>query len=195
MVLLDTAMASKHVKPPGYSGMKAPSHDAIVAELPALLPRLWRYGLILSRDSVLAEDLVQATALRALERSSQFVAGTRLDRWLFSILRSIWLNQLRAQRVRTGHGLLDAEDVLVAEGVEQIETNILAGQVLKRAMGLPEAQRETLLLVYVEGFTYQEAANVLDVPIGTVMSRLAAVRLKLGGLEAPASKNKDQDAD
>ena len=59
-------MASKHVKPPGYSGMQAPSRDVIVAELPALLPRLWRYGLILSRDPVAAEDLVQATALRAL---------------------------------------------------------------------------------------------------------------------------------
>jgi RNA polymerase sigma-70 factor, ECF subfamily len=69
----------------------------------------------------------------------------------------------------------------------------LAGQVLRQAMGLPEAQRETLLLVYVEGFTYQEAANVLDVPIGTVMSRLAAVRLRLGGLEATAAKNKDRD--
>jgi RNA polymerase sigma-70 factor, ECF subfamily len=67
--------------------------------------------------------------------------------------------------------------------------------VLRQAMGLPEAQRETLLLVYVEGFTYQEAANVLDVPIGTVMSRLAAVRLKLGGLEAPATKNKTRDVD
>jgi RNA polymerase sigma-70 factor (ECF subfamily) len=195
MVLLDRVMASKHVKPPGYSGMQAPSRDVIVAELPALLPRLWRYGLILSRDPVAAEDLVQATALRALERSSQFVAGTRLDRWLFSILRSIWLNQLRALRIRTGHGLVDAEDALVSDGAEQIETNIFAGQVLRQAMGLPEAQRETLLLVYVEGFTYQEAANVLDVPIGTVMSRLAAVRLKLGGIEAPAAQNKDRDVD
>ena len=195
MVLLDRVMASKHVKPPGYSGMQAPSRDVIVAELPALLPRLWRYGLILSRDPVAAEDLVQATALRAIERSSQFVAGTRLDRWLFSILRSIWLNQLRALRIRTDHGLVDAEDALVSDGAEQIETNILAGQVLRQAMGLPEAQRETLLLVYVEGFTYQEAANVLDVPIGTVMSRLAAVRLKLGGIEAPAAQNKDRDVD
>src|SRR5262245_65339996 len=116
--------------------MTAASYDAIVAGLPALLPRLWRYGLILSRDPVVAEDLVQATALRALERSSQFVIGTRLDRWLFSILRSIWLNQLRAQRVRTGHGLLDAEDVLVAEGVEQIETNIFAGQVDRKSTRL-----------------------------------------------------------
>ena len=175
--------------------MTATSHDAIVAELPALLPRLWRYGLVLSRDPVAAEDLVQATALRALERSSQFVAGTRLDRWLFSILRSIWFNHVRAQRVRLGHGVLDAEDVLVSDGAEQIETNILAGQVLRQAMALPEAQRETLLLVYVEGFTYREAAHVLDVPIGTVMSRLAAVRLKLGGLEVSATKTEDRDAE
>jgi RNA polymerase sigma-70 factor (ECF subfamily) len=91
--------------------------------------------------------------------------------------------------------LVDAEDALVSDGAEQIETNILAGQVLRQAMGLPEAQRETLLLVYVEGFTYQEAAKVLDVPIGTVMSRLAAVRLKLGGIEAPAAQNKDRDVD
>jgi RNA polymerase sigma-70 factor (ECF subfamily) len=175
--------------------MTSPSRDVIVAELPALLPRLWRYGLVLSRDPVAAEDLVQATALRALERSSQFVAGTRLDRWLFSILRSIWFNHLRAQRVRLGHGVLDAEDVLVSDGAAQIETNILAGQVLKQAMALPEAQRETLLLVYVEGFTYQEAAHVLDVPIGTVMSRLAAVRLKLGGLEVSATKTEDRDVE
>ena len=173
--------------------MTAHSYDVIVAELPALLPRLWRYGLILSRDSVAAEDLVQATALRALERSSQFVVGTRLDRWLFSILRSIWFNQLRAQRIRAGQGLVAAEDVLVTDGAKEIETNILAGQVLKHAMALPEAQRETLLLVYVEGFTYQEAAGLLDVPIGTVMSRLAAARLKLSGLQTTPAKNDDQD--
>jgi RNA polymerase sigma-70 factor (ECF subfamily) len=134
--------------------MTADSYDVIVAALPALLPRLWRYGVVLARDPVAAEDLVQATCLRALERSSQFVVGTRLDRWLFSILRSIWFNQLRAQRIRVGQGLVDAEDVLVTDGAKEIETNILAGQVLKHALGLPEAQRETLLLVYVEGFTY-----------------------------------------
>jgi RNA polymerase sigma-70 factor (ECF subfamily) len=66
--------------------------------------------------------------------------------------------------------------------------------VLKRALGLPEAQRETLLLVYVEGLTYQETASVLDVPIGTVMSRLAAARLKLSALQAPSGQNHDQEA-
>jgi RNA polymerase sigma-70 factor (ECF subfamily) len=90
--------------------------------------------------------------------------------------------------------LVDPEDVLVTDGERQIETNIFAGQVLKRALGLPEAQRETLLLVYVEGLTYQETASVLDVPIGTVMSRLAAARLKLSALQAPSGQNHDQEA-
>lgn len=175
--------------------MTTTSYDVIVAELPALLPRLWRYGLVFARDPVAAEDLVQATCLRALERSTQFTVGTRLDHWLFSILRSIWINQLRAQRIRTGQGLVDPEKVLVTDGERQIETNILAGQVLKRALELPEAQRETLLLVYVEGLTYQEAANVLNVPVGTVMSRLAAARLKLSALHTPWAKRNNQEAD
>lgn len=173
--------------------MTSTAYDVIVAELPALLPRLWRFGLVLARDPAVAEDLVQATCVRALERSSQFAIGTRLDRWLFTILRSIWINQLRAQRIRTGHGLVDADKVLVTDS-DEIETNILAGQVLKHALELPEAQREALLLVCVEGLTYQEAADVLNVPIGTVMSRLAAARLKLGALQAPSPRTDDQEA-
>jgi RNA polymerase sigma-70 factor, ECF subfamily len=182
-------MASKHLKALGLFGMTATSHDVIVAELPALLSHLWRYGLVLARDPVTAEDLVQATCARALERSSQFVVGTRLDRWVFSILRSIWFNQLRAKRIREGHGLVDPEEALIIDGERQIETNIFAAQVLKRVLVLPEAQRETLLLVYVEGLTYQEAANVLSVPIGTVMSRLAAARLKLSGLQTSSAED------
>lgn len=162
--------------------------DVIIAELPALLPRLWRYGLVLSRDHATAEDLVQATCVRALERSSQFAVGTRLDRWLFSILRSIWINQLRAQKIRAGHGLIDAEEALVIEGAEQIETNIFAAQVFRQVQLLPEAQRETVFLVYVEGLTYQEAASVLNVPPGTIMSRLAAARLKLRNLQEQAGE-------
>jgi RNA polymerase sigma-70 factor (ECF subfamily) len=174
--------------------MTATAHDVIIAELPALLPRLWRYGLVLSRDPVTAEDLAQATCVRALERSSQFTVGTRLDRWLFAILRSIWINQLRAQRIRTGQGLVDPEEVLVTDGVQQIEMNIFAAQVFKQVQALPEAQRETVLLVYVEGLTYQEAASVLNVPPGTVMSRLAAARLKLRGLRESSTGEGNQES-
>ena len=163
--------------------MSATHHEVVIAGLPSMLPRLWRYGLVLARNPETAEDLVQTTCVRALEKSSQFEISTRLDRWLFAILRSIWINQLRGQRVRSGQGVVDTE-ALTSDGVREIETNIFAAQVLREVLDLPESQRETVLLVYVEGLTYREAAEVLKVPVWTVMSRLAAARLKLSGLNA-----------
>lgn len=151
------------------------------------LPRLWRYGLVLSSRGDVAEDLVQATCLRALERSHQFLAGSRLDRWLFSILRSIWLNEVRSRRIRQGEGVVDAETALTFDGDKEIETNILTRQVLREVQLLPQTQRETLFLVYVEGLTYREAAQILDVPIGTIMSRLSAARQELARLGADPS--------
>lgn len=162
------------------------SHDPVMAGMATELPRLWRYGLVLSGNRDTAEDLVQATCLRALERSHQFQAGTRLDRWLISILHSIWLNEIRSRKVRQGQGLVDADAVLVFDGLASTETNILAGQVLREVQALPEVQRETVYLVYVEGMSYREAADVLAIPIGTVMSRLSAARTRLAGLGAEA---------
>lgn len=143
------------------------------------MPRLWRYGLVLSRQKHVADDLVQATCVRALERAGQFVTGTRLDRWLLAIMHSIWLNELRSQRVRQGQGFVDAEQELSFDGETQAQDQVLAAQVIKRVNALPEAQRETVFLAYVEGLSYKEVAEVLHIPVGTVMSRLAAARLKL----------------
>lgn len=162
------------------------SRDEIRAGLTQNLARLWRYGLALSTARDTAEDLVQATALRALERADQFQSGTRIDRWLFAILRSIWLNEIRARRIRQGQGFVDPEQVLFSDGAE-IETNIFAGQVLNAVHRLPEAQRETVLLVYVEGLSYADAAEFLGTPIGTIMSRLAAARSALAKLRSPDS--------
>ncbi|ANM02931.1 RNA polymerase sigma-24 factor RpoE 1 [Rhizobium phaseoli] len=147
------------------------------------LARLWRYGLVLSHQRDVADDLVQATCLRALERADQFVPGTRLDRWLLSILHSIWLNEIRSRRVRQGQGFVDAGEVLTFDGARDTETHVMAGQVLKRVSALPEAQRTAVFLAYVEGLSYREVAGILDIPIGTVMSRLAAARAKLSGDE------------
>ncbi|MDR6664293.1 RNA polymerase sigma factor [Rhizobium sp. 1399] len=143
------------------------------------LARLWRYGLVLSHQRDVADDLVQATCVRALERADQFVAGTRLDRWLFSILHSIWLNEIRARRVRQGQGFVDADETLSFDGAHDTETHVMANQVLKQVNALPDAQRSAVFLAYVEGLSYREVAAILDVPIGTVMSRLAAARAKL----------------
>ena len=84
--------------------MSARGTETVRAEIALHLAALWRYGLVLSRSRQTAEDLVQATCVRALERGHQFQPGTRLDRWLFAILRSIWLNDLRARRSREGQG-------------------------------------------------------------------------------------------
>jgi RNA polymerase sigma-70 factor (ECF subfamily) len=165
--------------------------EEVKAALAGHLARLWRYGLVLTGRRDEAEDLVQATCVRAIERGHQFQPGTRLDRWLFSILRSIWLNELRAQRIRRGKGTVDAETALVVDGAGQTETAVLAHQVLREVQALPEAQREMVFLVYVEGLAYREAAAILDVPIGTVMSRLAAARATLGKLNQEKERGHD----
>jgi RNA polymerase sigma-70 factor (ECF subfamily) len=162
--------------------MAARDNDAVIEGLGAELARLWRYGLVLSGSRDTAEDLVQATCVRAIERAGQFQPGTRLDRWLIAILRSIWLNEVRARKVRQGQGLVDADAVLVFDGLRETETNIFAAQVLREVQSLPEMQREAVYLVYVEGLTYREAADALAVPIGTIMSRLAAARARLAGI-------------
>jgi RNA polymerase sigma-70 factor, ECF subfamily len=159
--------------------MSTRRRDEVRSGLEAQLARLWRYALTLSRSRVAAEDLVQATCVRALERAEQFEPGTRLDRWLFAILRSIWLNDLRSRRVQLGQGQVDADEALVVDGAHEIETNISAAQVLRAVGRLPQAQREAVLLVYVEGYSYREAAELFGVPIGTIMSRLAAARSAL----------------
>jgi RNA polymerase sigma-70 factor (ECF subfamily) len=163
--------------------MSEASRREVRVGLEACLARLWRYAVVLSRSRDTADDLVQATCLRAIERADQFAPGTRLDRWLFSILRSIWLNEARGRRVREGSGVVDAELVLTSDGAKAIEMNILAADVFNAIDRLPETQRETVLLVYGEGFSYAEAASELGIPVGTVMSRIGAARSTLAKLK------------
>lgn len=143
------------------------------------LARLWRYGVMLSHHRDTADDLVQATCVRALERAGQFTAGSRLDHWLFAILHSIWLNEIRARRVRQGQGFVEAGEALTFDGAAETETHILAVQVMNHVHALPEAQRSAVFLCYVEGLSYREVAEVLQIPVGTVMSRLAAARARI----------------
>src|SRR5271167_156964 len=165
------------------SRMSEASRREVRLGLEPCLARLWRYAVVLSSSRDAADDLVQATCVRAIERADQFAPGTRIDRWLFAILRSIWLNEIRSQRIREGGGFVDAADALTTDGAREIEMNITASAVLRAIDRLPEAQRETILLVYGEGYRYAEAAAALGVPIGTIMSRLAAGRAALAKLK------------
>lgn len=142
-------------------------------------PRLWRFCLSTCGVHDVAQDLAQTTALRALEKQHLFEPGTRLDLWLFRMAQRIWLNDLRAQTVRRGQGLVPIEDAGLEAQTADAISNIYLAEVLSKVMALPEAQRVAVVLVYVEGFTYEEAAQVLDIPAGTIMSRLSAARRKL----------------
>ncbi|WP_235440738.1 sigma-70 family RNA polymerase sigma factor [Pantoea sp. RIT-PI-b] len=148
--------------------------------------------MVLSRNRDVAEELVQSTCVRALERSGQYTPGTRIDRWLFSVLHSVWINELRAQRVRAGQGFVDSDELVAADQQALNEERRQYAKVMQRVGQLPEAQRNAVFLVYVEGFTYQEAADTLAVPIGTIMSRLAAARSTLASAVSarPAAQEK-----
>jgi len=177
-------------------GSGAMEQDGLSAELPALLPRLWRFALRLAGDRHDAEDLVQRACVRALERRSQLQPGTSTLSWLFSIVHSVWLNEVRARQIRS-HGSMqwseELADTVPDTGASNPEEYTLHQQVISAVEKLPDAQRTVMLLVAVEGLSYREAATVLDVPIGTVMSRLARARLTIGasfgtpGGEAAAS--------
>jgi len=154
------------------------------AELEALWPRLWRFAYGLARNRQDAEDLAQSACLKALQSAGRFKQGTHLDRWVFTICRNLWLNEVRSRKVRTGNGCIPIDDDHPLIEKDSCETNIYASQVLSHIMMLPDAQRETVILVYVEGFSYKEAAAILSIPIGTIMSRLAAARKALAPMKA-----------
>lgn len=170
----------KHVVAANYSMVSSNSLDALVREaLTQNLKGIWRFAFSLSGNPETANDLVQATCVRALERSHQVTSDHRLDAWLMTICRSIWLNDLRAQRIRQTQSLSHAPDAALLDPRADTETNFFASEVFTKVMQLPEAQRATVMLVFVQGYAYREAADILDVPIGTVMSRLSAARGKL----------------
>lgn len=123
-----------------------------------------------------ADDLAQTTCLRAIEQADKFEVGTHLDRWMFRMAQRVWLNELRSRKVRLGSGVVPVEDIDLPDKKPDSETNIFAQDVLSQVNTLPEGQRQSVLLVYVEGFSYKEAAEIMEIPIGTVMSRLAAAR-------------------
>jgi len=142
-------------------------------------PKLWRFCLARTGRYDTGADLAQATSLRALEKQSSFETGTRLDLWLYKMAHRLWLNDLRAQKIRRGQGIVAIDDANLKDTAPDAVTNIFGREVLDRVMSLPEAQRATVLLVYVEGFKYAQAAEILDIPVGTIMSRLSAARKTL----------------
>ena len=157
------------------------AEDAVLTEMVALLPRLRRFACGLTGSLADADDLVQGACLKALDRIEQWRPGTRLDSWMFRILQNLWIDQLRERRGR--EVAMDPEDLAeraVGDAARENEARIALGEVRREVAKLPPEQRAVLMLVSVEGVSYKEAAEILEIPIGTVMSRLARARLALG---------------
>ena len=146
-------------------------------ELVELLPRLRRFARGLARHASDADDLCQAAIERALKSRDQWQQGTRLDSWMYRITRNLWIDERRAADRRGVQTPIDEAVVQVAgDGVAEVEAGALRGNVDGAMARLPDEQREVVILVLVEGYAYREAAEILEVPIGTVTSRLARGR-------------------
>jgi RNA polymerase sigma factor (sigma-70 family) len=144
-----------------------------------LIPALRRYARGLLRDRVAADDLVQDCLERAISRWHQRHADGDARTWLFTILHNLAINRLRQAQRRGQHIAIEAADEAALARPATQEDRLRYRDLLQALSNLPEEQRSVLLLVSVEGLSYAEAATVLNIPIGTVMSRLARGREKL----------------
>jgi len=150
------------------------STEQISEDIVALLPRLRRFARTITRNRTDADDLVQVAVERALQRTVQWQPGTRLDSWLFRIMKNAWIDEVRA-RTRRGR-LFAPEEAGEQVGVSYTQRQIDAMAVQQAMERLSEEQRMVVGLVLVEGLAYKEAATVLEIPVGTLTSRLARAR-------------------
>ncbi|PWR25408.1 sigma-70 family RNA polymerase sigma factor [Zavarzinia aquatilis] len=156
------------------------TQDTIRARVIGELGPMRRYALALTRDAAAADDLVQDALLRAFERRASFRPDGPLRSWLLSILHNCFIDGRRRDDAR---GRRDAAFVSDEHSAPAQEHAVRLGQVAEAFLGLPAEQRAALHLVAVEGMSYAEAAAVLDIPAGTVMSRISRARAALRAME------------
>lgn len=159
--------------------------------LVALIPRLRRYARALAGDRSRADDLVQDTLERAIVKRALWRSGTDLRAWVFTIMHNVFINQTR----RAARDALPVDPATLAEidaaDGTSAETYAQLNSIEISLAQLSDEQREVLLLVALEGMSYDEVAHTLGIPMGTVMSRLSRARVRLGTLlegEAPAAR-------
>jgi RNA polymerase sigma-70 factor (ECF subfamily) len=160
-----------------------PPSNSFEDQLSALLPRLRRFAHGLARSSADADDLTQMTIERALRAKDQWQSGSRVDSWLYRIMRNLWIDTVRSRGRRD---LVEAPaeeaEIIGHDPRDGIEAGIDLRRVMAAMDRLPDEQREVVALILIEGFGYREAAEFLALPIGTVSSRLVRGRIALLGL-------------
>lgn len=157
--------------------------DEVRAQLGELLPRLRRFARVITRNVQDADDLVQASVEKALTRAAQWRPDSRLESWMFGIMKNAWIDEIRARRRRERVHAPEEAGATVGDASAEAHEIVLSVQAAMER--LPEEQRLAVALVLVEGLSYKEASEVLGIPIGTLTSRLArgreALQALLGG--------------
>jgi RNA polymerase sigma-70 factor (ECF subfamily) len=175
---------------PEFGGCAA---DDIRFRMIGFLPRLRRFAHALTRNQDQSEDLVQETCARALARLDQWRPDTRLDSWMYRIAQNLWIDQVRAEKAKGEVvDIAAVEDIWGPDGRVVTETRLSLLELRKRIAQLPPEQRALLSLVCMDGLSYKEAAQAVDSPAGTVMSRLARARralLDAADRQPPAGMN------
>ena len=160
--------------------------DDVLVLLESEIPRLRRYARYLVRDVDMADDLVQEALVRALSNLDKWQHGTNLRSWLFVILRNVYINELRRARSQPQSSELQPNDLaLGVQGAQEWRQAVV--EMEKAFSSLSSEHKDVLYLVAVEGLEYEEAAVVLNIPVGTVRSRLSRARLALRNLMHPVA--------
>ena len=146
-------------------------------QLAQVIPHLRAFGRSLSGSRDLADDLVQETLLKAWAARQRFQAGTNMRAWTFIILRNLYLSQMRRARFKGEWDDLVADRILAAPASQ--DRHVELGDMQRALMHLPQPQREALILVGAGGFAYEEAAEICQVAVGTIKSRVARGRVAL----------------
>ena len=156
------------------------SSQAFERDLTQLLPRLRRFAHALSRNPADSDDLTQATVERALRSREQWEPGSRLDSWLYRIMRNLWIDTVRSRGRREAHEAPEEEARTVgSDPREALDASLELQRAMAAMERLPGEQREVVALILIEGFGYREVSEMLGLPIGTVSSRLVRGRTAL----------------
>jgi len=149
-------------------------------ELIAILPRLRRFALGLTRNGAEADDLVQMACEKAISRINQWKPGTRLDSWMFRIIQTTHIDRMRSQKRRDTYlEIIGNQGEHIFDGENAAEASLTLDNVRRAIYNLPEDQRAVVMLVSIEGLSYKEASEVLEIPMGTLTSRLVRARTAL----------------
>lgn len=150
--------------------------DQFKSELIGLLPRLRRFALSLTRSGPDADDLLQDACSNALQKWQQYDPAQPFDRWMFRVVRNLWISEVRKRQTRQGAGQVPAEDANELRTEDTAAEVMTAQQVRGKVAELDRDLSQPLMLVCAEGYSYREVSELLNIPIGTVMSRIHRAR-------------------